>query len=84
MGGKTKDLVNKKNDGVMDAIGQLSFYKDLLKSGNVVLPGDVEKDNTNEGEDQIITALMAPITIVDKGGMDMFASSNQSPEDMTL
>ena len=84
MGGKIKDLVNKKKDGVVDAIRQLSFYKDLLKSGNVLMPGDVEEDNANEGEDQIIPALMAPITIVDEGGMDLFAGNNQSPEDMPL
>ena len=82
--GKIKDLVNKKKDGVVDAIIQLSFYKDLLKSGNVLMPSDVEEDNANEGGDQIIPALMVPITIVDEGGMDLFAGNNQSPEDMIL
>ena len=84
MGGKIKDLVNKKKESVVDAIRQLSFYKDLLKSGNVLMPGDVEEDNANEGGDQIIPALMAPTTIVDEGGMYLFAGNNQSSEDTTL
>ena len=81
MGGKTKDLVNKKKYGVVDAIRQLSFYKDLIQSGKVVLPCDVESTNTNEDGEVAIPALMAPNAIDDDGEMDLFAGNNQCPEE---
>ena len=84
MGGKSKDLVNKKKDGVIDVIRKLALYIDLLKSGKVVLPGNVEEHHRNEGDEVIIPALMAPTTIDDEGGIDLFSGNNQSPEDMEL
>ena len=81
MDGKTKELVNKKKDGVVDAIRQLSFYKDLIQSGRVVLPCDVEASDTNEDEEVAIPALMAPNAIHDDGEMDLFVGNNQCPEE---